>query len=150
MVQHFYNLQFLFRESFSNSDENGRFRCSLRSLPNGTGHHGIHDGLDRPEAIEEENIMKKMLQVNLLKDPVFILFSISNFCTSIGFNVPLVYIVKAAEDAKIFYPKPAYLLSVIGLANTLGRIVLGYLSDKPWINRLLVYNLCLTVCGVGT
>nr|CAH7728723.1 unnamed protein product [Callosobruchus chinensis] len=28
----------------------------------------------------------------------------------------------------------------MGGANTIGRIVLGYLADKPWINRLYVYN----------
>ena len=35
---------------------------------------------------------KEMMDFSLLKDPVFILFAISNFCTSIGFNVPYVYI----------------------------------------------------------
>jgi hypothetical protein len=39
------------------------------------------------------NMMKHMLDVSLLKDPVFILFTLSNFCTSIGFNIPYVYIV---------------------------------------------------------
>ena len=42
-----------------------------------------------------------------------------------------------------------YLIEIIGVANSIGRIVLGYFSDKPWINRLLVYNICLTVCGIG-
>ncbi|XP_014217976.1 monocarboxylate transporter 9-like, partial [Copidosoma floridanum] len=42
------------------------------------------------------------------------------------------------------------LLAVIGIANAVGRIALGYVSDKPWINRLLVYNMCLTVCGIAT
>lgn len=37
----------------------------------------------------------------------------------------------------------------MGIANTLGRIVLGFISDKAWINRLMVYNLCLTICGIG-
>lgn len=34
----------------------------------------------------------EMMDFGLLKDPVFILFTVSNFCTSIGFNVPYVYI----------------------------------------------------------
>lgn len=41
------------------------------------------------------------------------------------------------------------LISVIGIANTLGRIVLGYISDKPWINRLYLYNVALAICGIG-
>ena len=35
---------------------------------------------------------KKKIDFSLFKDPVFILFTASNFCTSIGFNVPYVYI----------------------------------------------------------
>ena len=42
----------------------------------------------------------------------------------------------------------SFLLSVIGIANTLGRIVLGYISDRPWLNRLYTYNLSLAVCGI--
>lgn len=34
----------------------------------------------------------EMMDFSLLKDPVFLLFTLSNFCTSIGFNVPYVYI----------------------------------------------------------
>lgn len=41
------------------------------------------------------------------------------------------------------------LLSIIGIANALGRIVLGYVADMAWINRLLIYNFCLTICGLG-
>ena len=33
----------------------------------------------------------EMVDMSLLTDPIFILFAISNFCTSIGFNVPYVY-----------------------------------------------------------
>lgn len=43
----------------------------------------------------------------------------------------------------------SYLLALLGIANTLGRIILGFISDKPWINRLMVYNVCLTICGIG-
>ena len=46
--------------------------------------------------------------------------------------------------------KASFLLSVIGIANTLGRIVLGYVSDRPWLNRLYTYNICLAICGLCT
>ena len=41
------------------------------------------------------------------------------------------------------------LLSVVGIANTLGRIALGYLSDKNCVNRLYLYNVCLAICGIS-
>lgn len=43
----------------------------------------------------------------------------------------------------------SFLLSVVGIANTIGRVILGYISDKPWVNRLWLYNGALTICGIG-
>lgn len=90
-----------------------------------------------------------MMNFDLFHDPVFIVFTISNFCTSIGFNVPYVYLAAQADVLGINKEQASYLLAVIGIANTVGRIILGYLADKPWVNRLLVYNVCLTCCGIG-
>lgn len=69
---------------------------------------------------------------------------------SIGFNMPYVYLAAQAETLHINKTNASYLISTIGAANTIGRIILGYISDKPWINRLHVYNICLTICGVAT
>lgn len=84
-----------------------------------------------------------------MRDPVFLIFTLSNFLTSIGFNIPYVYIAAQAEVLNMNKEQASYLLSIIGIANTVGRIILGYISDKPWVNRLLVYNICLTSCGIG-
>ncbi|XP_043275275.1 monocarboxylate transporter 12 [Venturia canescens] len=138
-------------ESFACSDEHvTRRRASLRSLPNGAIHKQNESTDCHPCAEETMGIFHQMLELSLLKDPLFLLFTLSNFCTSIGFNVPYVYLVTQAEERGISKDVSSYLLAVVGTANTVGRIVLGYLSDKPWINRLLVYNLCLTLCGLST
>ncbi|XP_017752869.1 PREDICTED: monocarboxylate transporter 12 [Eufriesea mexicana] len=93
---------------------------------------------------------QKDVDISVLKDPVFILFTFSNFCTSIGFYIPYVYVLPQAEERGINKKDASYLLAIIGIANTVGRIILGYVSDKPWVNRLLIYNLCLTICGIST
>jgi len=95
-------------------------------------------------------MIKQMLDFTLLKDPIFILYTVSNFLTSIGFNIPYLYLVPQATLRGIPSQHSSYLLALLGIANTLGRIVLGFISDKPWINRLMVYNVCLTICGVAT
>lgn len=46
-----------------------------------------------PCSPETRDTLREMLDFSLLKDPIFILFTVSNFCTSIGFNIPYVYIV---------------------------------------------------------
>lgn len=91
----------------------------------------------------------EMLSFGLLKDPIFMIFSISNFATSLGFYVP--YFCLADRMKLLGMPKleASYLLAAIGVANTLGRIILGYISDKSWVNRLWVYNVCLILCGIG-
>lgn len=42
---------------------------------------------------ETRDTLREMLDFSLLKDPIFLLFSLSNFCTSIGFYVPYTFIV---------------------------------------------------------
>lgn len=42
---------------------------------------------------DTKDTLKEMLDMELLKDPIFILFTISNIFTSIGFNVPYVFLV---------------------------------------------------------
>lgn len=102
-----------------------------------------------PCSPETKDTLNEMLHFGLLKDPVFIIFTVSNFLTSIGFNIPYVYIAPQADVLKLSPAQGSYLLAIIGIANTIGRIILGYFSDKPYVNRLLVYNLCLTICGIG-
>ncbi|KAE9533341.1 hypothetical protein AGLY_009244 [Aphis glycines] len=99
---------------------------------------------------DAKSTIKQMLDFSLLKDPVFILYTISNFLTSIGFNIPYLYLVPQAGQMGIPSKQSSYLLALLGIANTLGRIILGFISDKPWINRLMVYNLCLAICGIAT
>lgn len=98
---------------------------------------------------DTKDTLAEMMDVSLFRDPIFILFTLSNFCTSIGFNVPYVFLVPRAKALGLSGEDASYLLAVIGIANTVGRIILGYLSDKAWVNRLWVYNVCLTICGVG-
>lgn len=91
----------------------------------------------------------KMLNLELLKDPVFVLFAMSDFATSMGYYVP--YFCLADQAIELGVPKEhaSHLLSVIGIVNTLSRIMWGFVSDIPWINRLWVYNICLIICGIG-
>lgn len=98
---------------------------------------------------DTKDALVEMLDFSLFKNPLFLLFTLSNFCTSIGFNIPYVYLVPRGKALGLTGKEASLLLSVIGIANTVSRIVLGYLSDKPWINRLWVYNICLTICGIG-
>ncbi|KZC05305.1 Monocarboxylate transporter 5 [Dufourea novaeangliae] len=125
-------------------------RGSSKNLPNSTDNAKTESTELKTNCEEKMGNLQEIFDISVLKEPVFILFTFSNFCTSIGFNVPYLYVMPQAEERGINKEDASYLLAVIGIANTVGRIVLGYISDKPWVNRLLIYNLCLTVCGLST
>ncbi|CAH1982807.1 unnamed protein product [Acanthoscelides obtectus] len=114
-------------------------------------HHDSESGESRKVCglIPCSDEIQEMLDFSLFKDLVFILFSMSNLLTSIGFNIPYVYMVPKAKELGMTVERAGVLISVMGGANTIGRIILGYLSDKPWINRLYVYNASLTLCGIA-
>ncbi|XP_034237653.1 monocarboxylate transporter 12 isoform X2 [Thrips palmi] len=104
-----------------------------------------------PCSPETKDTLTEMLDMSLFKDVIFILFTVSNFLTSIGFYMPYAYLGAYAEETlKLSSWEASQLVAIIGIANTIGRLVLGYISDKPWVNRLLIYNLALTIAGVAT
>ncbi|XP_058806582.1 monocarboxylate transporter 13 [Phymastichus coffea] len=126
----------------ASSEDSLRLRLSLRSLPSAAA--------AGPGTGSGPGAARRAPRFSLLRDPLFVVFCLSNFCTSIGFNVPYVYLIPQASTLDIDKKTASTLLSIIGVANTLGRVLLGYVSDKPWVDRLIVYNCCLTVCGAAT
>ena len=44
----------------------------------------------------------------------------------------------------------AWLISIIGIANTVARVVCGFISDLPSVDALLLNNLALVIAGVAT
>ena len=44
----------------------------------------------------------------------------------------------------------AWLISTIGFANTLSRIISGVVSDYKFINRLYLFSVALAICGLST
>ncbi|GBO14014.1 hypothetical protein AVEN_61537-1, partial [Araneus ventricosus] len=94
---------------------------------------------------------KEMMNFKLMTNVIFLMFGLSNFFTNIGFNVPYVYTKDRAIGLNIANETYAsFLISIIGIANTVGRVVLGYLSDRSFINRLWLYNGSLALCGFAT
>lgn len=113
----------------SNSDES-----SNKTLPNTDFIHKI----------------KKFIDLTIFTEFIFIFFSISNFFTSLGFNAPFIYIIDQATSLNIQPEHADWLLSTIGISNTIGRVILGVLADLKCTNRLYLYATALTICGLAT
>ncbi|GAB6024697.1 [acyl-carrier-protein] S-malonyltransferase [Chamberlinius hualienensis] len=103
-------------------------------------------------SIEARDALKEMMDLSLLSDPVFLIFAVSNFCTSIGFNVPYVYIKDRALLLQISSDNSSFLLAVIGISNTVSRVLLGYICDTNYVARyrLQLYSTALAICGLST
>ena len=95
--------------------------------------------------------LKNIIDFSLFVDPVFMFFAASNFLTSLGFNAPYIYIVdQATKSFEIEAETADILLSSIGISNTIGRIVIGYMGGLEKINRVHLYSTVLTICGMAT
>jgi len=82
----------------------------------------------------------------LLRDWAFMLFAVSNFLTSLGYPIPYTFVPDNALRLGLTETQGSYLVGLIGISNTIARVVLGALSQK--LNRLFLYNTCLVICGL--
>ena len=93
-------------------------------------------------------VLKEMMNFKLLADPLFLLIGISNAFAMIGFYTPFVYLPNMAIVTGVSVPDASFLVSVmlllfsledffylqvIGISNTLGRVLAGWVSDFSWV-----------------
>jgi MFS family permease len=93
----------------------------------------------------DKNTLKDM--VSLLCHAVFMMFAVSNFFTSLGYPIPYTFVPDNAKVLGLKTSEGAFLVALIGITNTVARLVLGILSQV--MNRLFLYNTCLVVCGIS-
>lgn len=101
-----------------------------------------------PEAARRT--LATMLDISLLKSPSFVLLSLSGGLTLMGFFVPFMYLTERAEFRGMDPSRSMWLVSTIGIANTVGRVCCGFLSSLPKVNTLAVNNLALSIGGIAT
>uniref|UniRef100_A0AC35U2J7 MFS domain-containing protein n=1 Tax=Rhabditophanes sp. KR3021 TaxID=114890 RepID=A0AC35U2J7_9BILA len=156
--------------------EGEKFR-SVHSLHSRTASHGAADlkkvGFEEDEkqlvsqstdagVKEQSGFMKainKYTDLSLLQDPIFILFAVSNFFTSVGFNAPMAFLVSHGVRLGLTNENASLIMSAWGICNTVGRVVFGLISDMKFPfkggdnlarNRLWIYNISLIVNGLVT
>ena len=73
----------------------------------------------------------RMIDLTLFLDPIYVLFAVSNFLTSIGFNAPPMFMPMNAESVLgLSKESAAQTVSAYGLANIGGRIAFGLICDR--------------------
>ena len=62
-----------------------------------------------------------------------------------------VYLLDYAEkELKFSSTDATYLLSVIGIINTVGEVLIGWIGDQQWTNLNALYAICMLACGIST
>lgn len=100
-----------------------------------------------PEAFKRT--LATMLDYSLLKSPSFLLLAFGGFLTMMGFYVPYMYLADRAKET-MPVEMTVWLLSTIGIANTVGRVLCGIISSFPGVNALFITNVALTIGGIAT
>lgn len=144
------------------------FTASLKKLPQYTSQSSLAYNLSvtnvpNKKDIEEargrscnvcpesfKRVIGTMLDLSLLKSPSFLILAISGFFTMMGFYVPYMYLTDRAVTSGLDTTTAVWLISAIGIANTIGRVVCGVVSSLPGINALFLTNVALTIGGIAT
>ncbi|XP_064618464.1 monocarboxylate transporter 12-B-like [Liolophura sinensis] len=95
-------------------------------------------------------VLKDMLDFSLISSPTLLIYLISCLLVMIGFFVPFAYIPALAIELGIDSTRAALLVSILGITNTIGRIISGLLSDRSWVDCVLVNNTTLIFGGLIT
>jgi len=94
-----------------------------------------------------------VFDVKLLKSPTFLLYSMACSTCMLGFYVPFTYLPLHAVAQGSVLPesnKLAFLISIIGISNVVSRIGVGFISDLPCVDCVLINSAALMVGGVAT
>jgi len=81
----------------------------------------------------------------------FLLFCLSNCILYFWYDVPYVCTIQLAESVlNIPSQRSTQIISIIGIFNTVGELMVGWLGDQQWASFYLVYAVCMICCAVST
>ena len=56
----------------------------------------------------------------------------------------------AERDLNFDLSDATFLISFIGILNTVGELIIGWVGDRSWANFNAVYAVCMVCCGLST
>jgi hypothetical protein len=98
---------------------------------------------------EFKKLFKDILDFSYFLDIRFLLFAISNFILYTWYDVVYVYLPDFALEHNVSETDASMLISLIGIINMFGEIILGWAGDREELNPNIVYAICMALCGVS-
>lgn len=99
---------------------------------------------------EFKSVLIDMLDFSFFTDIRFTLFALSNFFLYAWYDVPYVYLADNAVEIGFSETDASILISLIGIVNMFGEIILGYFGDKKFLTAGMIYAICMVLCGIVT
>lgn len=93
-----------------------------------------------------KKMFKMMFDLKILKTPSFLLFVMSNFLLYFWYDVPYVFLNDIAKEDGI--ENPAFIISTLGIVNTFGQIIYGFIGDKN-IDLTILYGVSIIFSGLA-
>ena len=137
------------RRQSSLSIHRGSIVASHLSIPPSVRKASIIDKIDDEGAEPIISGMKEMTNLDMLKNKLFLLIGISNALGMLGFYVPFVYLPNMAYTNGIDKHKANFLISMIGISNTIGRVLAGWISDFSWVDSFVFTNCAIILSGLS-
>ncbi|EEC11812.1 monocarboxylate transporter, putative, partial [Ixodes scapularis] len=98
---------------------------------------------------EEAEVVLDSMDVTLFRNGRYTLLCVSNFLLNSCVDNPYVYIPDSAITLGVDKERASFLISFIGILNTLGVVIVGYLGDKTWMEPSLLYSFLTVVSGAA-
>ena len=118
--------------------------CGAAMVPGQAGQEDVHGGGDDGDAQQskvERKFLAKIIGVDLSSCPalpVLMILAMGDCLSALSLYIPYPPLPPAAVAVGISPSNAAFLISAIGVTNTVGRLVAGWLADKPNINPMLL------------
>lgn len=92
--------------------------------------------------------IKELFGLNLLTKPEFLMYSFATFAFFFGYYVPTSVLYDYAIQLDYTKNQAILMVSTMGIANTIGRVAIGFVSDLRCINRIVLYSLIMVLMGL--
>ena len=82
------------------------------------------------------------MNLSLLKQPKLVILLIAMFAISIGYSTPFTFIPDMVVRKGWSRAQAAWVITVMGIVNTICRIPIGKLGDLNCVNRIFLLAVC--------
>lgn len=126
-----------------------KYKIKASSCPNVYRNSVTIDDDEEEEKWYKEyiDILKDLTNFSLFLELHFFLLALSTIILYIWFIVPYFYLAEHMNRSGYSESQASLVLSIIGLTNTVGMIVLGWVGDK--LNVAKTYAICLILTGIS-